>query len=147
MKNFLLLALLAIAGSLSAQTTLPTNGAAPQAKPAYCDEGLNTYGTVPNVVTGAPTALPVFQTQATKEYKIQVAILRYTDPVEYPFHPALVARYRPCEEVWVVESRESFLDRADAVDLQQELKEAGYTSAFITELVGYQAVYPVEGAR
>lgn len=144
MRNFLLLLLVLSAGLVTAQTTAAD---APKVKPAYCDEGLNTYGSVPNVVNGTPNALPVFQTQATKEYKIQVAILRYTDPTEYPFHPALVARYRPCEEVWVVESRESFLDRADAADLQAELRSAGYTSAFITELVGYQAVYPLGDAR
>lgn len=145
MRNLLLLLLLCCAGLVTAQTTAAD---APKPKPAYCDEGLNTYGSVPNVVDGSPpNALPAFQTQATKEYKIQVAILRYTDPTEYPFHPALVARYRPCEEVWVVESRESFLDRADAADLQAELRAAGYSSAFITELIGYQAVYPTGDAR
>lgn len=74
----------------------------------------------------------------TTEYKVQVAILRYTDPTEYPFHSSLVARYRPCEEVWVVESRESFPDKTQAKKLQGELKSLGYDNAFITELVGYQ---------
>lgn len=69
---------------------------------------------------------------------MQVAILRYTDPSEYPFHPSLVARYRPCEQVWVVESRESFADRAKAVKLQNELKAAGYGGSYITDLVAYQ---------
>lgn len=145
MRNLLLLLLIFSAGLVSAQTTAAD---APKPKPAYCDEGLNTYGSVPNVINGAPpTALPAFRTEAVPEYKIQVAILRYTDPTEYPFHPALVARYRPCEEVWVVESRESFLDRADAVELQAELRAAGYSSAFITEMIGYSAIYPVGDAR
>lgn len=118
-----------VAFAASAQTT----------KPSYCEEGINTYGSVVSVDNGttAPDALPAFASTPTTEYKIQVAILRYTDPTEYPFHPALVARYRPCEEVWVVESRESFSDRTDAQSLQTELKDLGYGSAFITELVGY----------
>jgi hypothetical protein len=67
-----------------------------------------------------------------------VAILRYTDPAEYPFHPTLVARYRPCEQVWVIESRESFADRNDAVALQEILTQAGYGGTYITDLVAYQ---------
>ena len=67
-----------------------------------------------------------------------MAILRYTDPVEYPFHPELIARYRPCEQLWVVESRKSFSDRADAVALQAKLKGLGYGGAYITDLIGYQ---------
>lgn len=73
-----------------------------------------------------------------KAYKVQVAILRYTDPSEYPFHPSLVARYRPCEQLWVVESRESFTDRAEAVKLQNKLKEVGYSGSYITDLIAYQ---------
>lgn len=108
-------------------------------KPAYCEEGPATYGSVAALPGGSPTPpLPRFATTPTKEYKIQVAILRYTDPAEYPFHPKLVARYRPCEEVWVIESRESFANKAEAVALQKELKQLGYEGAYLTELLGYQ---------
>ncbi len=108
-------------------------------KPPYCEEGPSTYGSVAAIPGGStPPPLPRFTTTPTKEYKIQVAILRYTDPAEYPFHSDLVARYRPCEQVWVVESRESFPNRADAVKLQQKLKDLGYSGAYITELMGYQ---------
>lgn len=113
--------------------------AAQTQKPAYCDEGPATYGSVA-AIPGSTTAppLPRFTTKPTTEYKIQVAILRYTDPAEYPFHSSLVARYRPCEQVWVVESRESFPNKADAVALQTKLKGLGYGGAYITELMGYQ---------
>ena len=107
-------------------------------KPPYCSEGPATYGAVaalPGVTP--PPPLPTFSTTPTMEYKVQVAILRYTNPSEYPFHSKLVARYRPCEQVWVVESRDSFADRADAVDLQNELKRLGYGGAYVTELMGY----------
>jgi len=112
---------------------------AQEEKPPYCDEGPATYGSVA-AIPGATTAppLPRFTTTPTKEYKIQVAILRYTDPVEYPFQPELIARYRPCEQLWVVESRKSFPDRADAVALQAKLKGLGYGGAYITDLIGYQ---------
>ena len=104
------------------------------AKPTYCEEGPSTYG---STADDAP-ALPKFSTTPTREYKVQVAILRYTDPSEYPFHPTLVARYRPCEQVWVIESRESFTKREDAVALQDTLTEAGYSGSYITDLVAYQ---------
>ncbi|MFT5998062.1 MAG: hypothetical protein ACI81P_000509 [Neolewinella sp.] len=107
-------------------------------KPPYCDEGPTAYGSVAAIPGGSPPPLPRFATTPTKEYKIQVAILRYTDPTEYPFHPSLVARYRPCEQLWVVESRESFPNRADAVALQGKLKNLGYGGAYITDLIGYQ---------
>ena len=108
-------------------------------KPPYCEEGPATYGSVAAIPGGStPPPLPRFTTTPTKEYKIQVAILRYTDPAEYPFHPSLVARYRPCEQLWVVESRESFPNRADAVALQTKLKDLGYGGAYITDLIGYQ---------
>ena len=107
-------------------------------KPPYCEEGPATYGSVAAIPGGTPPPLPRFTTAPTKEHKVQVAILRYTDPSEYPFHPSLVARYRPCEQLWVVESRESFPDRADAVALQSKLKGLGYSGAYITELIGYQ---------
>lgn len=112
--------------------------AAQAEKPPYCEEGPATYGSVAAIPGGSPPPLPRFTTSPTKEYKVQVAILRYTDPEEYPFHPTLVARYRPCEQVWVVESRQSFPNRADAVALQTKLKDLGYGGAYITDLVGYQ---------
>ena len=125
------------ANGLFAQLQDTTNLTASLTKPmppSYCEEGLSTYG---NPNDDAP-ALPKFATTPTREYKVQVAILRYTDPAEYPFHPSLVARYRPCEQVWVVESRESFAQRDDAVALQSELADAGYGDSYITELVAYQ---------
>lgn len=111
---------------------------AQDAKPSYCEEAPATYG-APGVPGGeAAPSLPKFSTTPTKEYKVQVAILRYTDPSEYPFHPSLVARYRPCEQVWVVESRESFTEREEAIALQTELEKAGYGGSYITDLVAYQ---------
>ncbi|OAV46203.1 hypothetical protein [Lewinella sp. 4G2] len=131
MKYFLTSALCVLALSLMGQT----------AKPAYCnDDGPVAYGSVVGVdaPTTAPAALPAFGSLPVTEYKVQVAILRYSDPSEFPFHSSLVARYRPCEEVWVIESRESFADRSEAQDLQMMLKDLGYSGAFITDLVGYQ---------
>ena len=128
MKNTFTLLLLLVAGSLFAQAE----------KPAYCEEGPATYGSVAALPGGSPPPLPKFNTTPTKEFKIQVAILRYTDPTEYPFHEDLVARYRPCEQVWVVESRESFADRNQAVAMQKKLQDLGYGGAYITDLVGYQ---------
>jgi len=112
--------------------------AAQAEKPPYCEEGPATYGSVAAIPGATPPPLPRFNTTPTPEYKVQVAILRYTDPSEYPFDPALVARYRPCEQVWVVESRESFADRADATRLQSDLKSKGYGGAYITDLIAYQ---------
>ncbi|MGB3799018.1 MAG: hypothetical protein WA952_04340, partial [Lewinella sp.] len=114
------------------------NAQADGAKPTYCEESPSTYGQAG--VPGGETApsLPKFSTTPTTEYKVQVAILRFTDPSEYPFHPTLVARYRPCEQVWVVESRESFTDRDEAVALQKTLADAGYGGSYITDLVAYQ---------
>jgi hypothetical protein len=109
---------------LAAQTT----------RPAYCDELPVTYDkTVSN-----RTPLPKFNTVPTPEYKVQVAILRFTDPTEYPFHPKLIARYRPSEEVWVIESRESFINRNDALRLRTELRNLGYTGAYLIEQMGYR---------
>ena len=129
MKNIFALLLLLVAGALTAQAE----------KPPYCEEGPATYGAVAALPGGStPPPLPRFSTTPVPEYKVQVAILRYTDPSEYPFHPDLVARYRPCEQVWVVESRASFADRNDAVALQNKLKDLGYSGAYITDLVAYQ---------
>jgi len=129
MKNIFVLLFLFSANAIFAQAE----------KPPYCEEGPATYGAVAALPGGStPPPLPRFTTTPTTEHKVQVAILRYTDPSEYPFHPELVARYRPCEQVWVVESRESFADRNEAVALQNKLKDLGYSGAYITDLVGYQ---------
>lgn len=129
MKNLFVLLLLLSASALFAQAE----------KPPYCEEGPATYGAVAALPgSSTPPPLPRFTTTPTPEYKVQVAILRYTDPSEYPFHPDLVARYRPCEQVWVVESRNSFIDRNEAVALQNKLKELGYSGAYITDLIAYQ---------
>jgi hypothetical protein len=69
---------------------------------------------------------------------VQVAVLRNTDPRNFSFHPSLVARYQPCEEVWVVESRETFKDRADADKLKAVLMKAGYPTPYITTIVAYE---------
>ncbi|MCB0546627.1 MAG: hypothetical protein KDD19_03515 [Phaeodactylibacter sp.] len=108
--------------------------AQPSARPAYCDELPNTYDkTVP-----PRDALPRFNTAPVPEYKVQVALLKYSHPRDYPFHRKLIARYRPCEQVWVVESRESFRNRAEAERLKNELKGLGYTGAYIIELLGWE---------
>lgn len=120
----------------AAQTAVAQDASTP--KPSYCEEGPDTYGKSGVPGGEAAPALPKFSTTPTREYKVQVAILRYTDPAEYPFHPSLVARYRPCEQVWVVESRQSFVNREEAVALQTELQEAGYGGSYITDLVAYQ---------
>lgn len=110
-------------------------------RPTYCDELPVTYEKVAFRRGGNPrSSLPRFSTAPTTEYKVQVAILRFTDPKDFPFHSKLVARYRPCEEVWVVESRESFSDKGAARKLQSELERLGYRGAYITELVAYHGV-------
>ncbi|HKK79728.1 MAG TPA: hypothetical protein VJ933_08865 [Phaeodactylibacter sp.] len=113
--------------------TLFLNAAA-QDRPTYCDDIPVMY----DKTVSAKAALPKFSTAAVKEYKVQVAILKFTHPKDYPFHRSLVARYRPCEQVWVVESRESFSDRKEAEELQAELKRLGYKGAYLIELLGYQ---------
>ncbi|MEL7123949.1 MAG: hypothetical protein AAFO07_31210 [Bacteroidota bacterium] len=124
MKTFILLLLLFPLG-LAAQT---------QTKPAYCDELPTSYDQISN----ANTPLPRFNATAITEYKVQVALLRFTDPRTYPFHPSLIARWRPCEEVWVVESKRSFSDKKQAELLRNELVKIGYKGAYITQLVAYQ---------
>ena len=105
-----------------------------ESRPAYCEELPVAYSEIPN----ANASLPKFATTPTKEYKVQVAILRFTDPSNYPFHPLLIARYRPCEQVWVIESRESYPDRSAAEALREKLRKLGYEGAYLIELVGYQ---------
>ncbi len=107
---------------------------AQEERPTYCDNLPTTYS---KGASNRPS-LPRFGTTPTKEYKVQVAILRNTDPANYPFHKKLVARYRPCEEVWVIESRESFASRSAALSLQNELRNLGYRGAYLVECIGYQ---------
>lgn len=129
MKKPILFFLLLLTGStLWAQQTPPTQ------RPSYCEELPVGY----DQRISTADALPRFQSIPTKEYKVQVAILRYTDPADYPFHPDLVARYRPCEQVWVVESRQSFPDRSQAEALRDKLVQLGYTGAYLIELIGYR---------
>lgn len=130
----LFLSIVCFSGSLFAQ----------QEVPPYCNDpaGPSTYGSVtaPGAGVAPKTAsnpLPRFATVPRDEYKVQVAILRNTDPKDFPFHPTLVARYRPCEQVWVVESRESFQDRNRAERLRNDLRNLGYQGAYITNLVAY----------
>ena len=105
-----------------------------QIKPAYCDEIPVTY----DKTVAAKPALPRFPTSAVTEYKIQVAILKFTHPRDYPFHKELVARYRPCEQVWVVESKKTVKTRSEAERLKNQFRNIGYTGAYIIELVGYE---------
>ncbi|MCI5081413.1 MAG: SPOR domain-containing protein [Saprospiraceae bacterium] len=105
-----------------------------ETRPSYCDELPETY----EKGASARKALPKFSTRAVKLYKVQVAILRNTNPANYPFHPKLVARFRPCEQVWVVESKDTFKDRKKAEELKVELKKKGYGGCYITELIGYE---------
>lgn len=105
-----------------------------QDRPTYCDDVPVMYD---KTVSSRP-ALPKFDTAPVQEYKVQVAILKFTHPRDYPFHKTLVARYRPCEQVWVVESRESFSSRQKAEELQNELKRLGYRGAYLVELLGYE---------
>lgn len=111
---------------------------AQEGRPSYCDQLPVTYekGATPRGAS-VRQPLPKFSTQPRTEHKVQVAILRDTDPSEYPFHSKLVARYRPCEEVWVIESRESFSSRSEAEKLKAELRNVGYKSAYITDIIGY----------
>ncbi|TXB64892.1 hypothetical protein [Phaeodactylibacter luteus] len=125
MKNALLLIL-----SLAA---LPCIAQQQEGRPAYCDDIPVMYDK-----SAARPALPKFATAPVAEYKVQVAILKFSHPKDYPFHRSLVARYRPCEQVWVVESRESFRKRSEAEKLQQELIEMGYSGAYLIEILGYE---------
>ena len=112
-------------------------------KPSYCNDFPSEYSAVRGIPTSKKpkrNSLPKFKTKPVSEYKVQVAILRNSHPGEYPFHKKLVARYRPCEEVWVIESRNSYKSRADAEKLKKELIRAGYRGAYITELVGYEGI-------
>jgi hypothetical protein len=104
-------------------------------RPAYCDDLPVSYE---KGASKARPSLPKFNTVPVPEYKVQVAILRSTDPKEYPFHSKLVARYRPCEEVWVIESKESFANKSEAIQLREELLKLGYSGCYVIEMIAYQ---------
>lgn len=108
-------------------------------KPAYCDEPAPMAARAAVPVGGSPTpTMAEYPTLPTVCYKIQVAILRQSNPYNFRFHPSLMARWRPCEQVWVVESKNTFCDRAEAEAFQARLAELGYTDTFLTQLVTYQ---------
>ncbi len=118
---------------------VPLNAQDDQPRPAYCDDlpvAMEARALPPS--EAKPDALPRFPTTSLTEYKIQVAILRNTDPRAYPFHPLLVARYRPCEEVWVVESKATYRTREEAESARAELVRLGYSGAYLTTLVAYE---------
>lgn len=105
-----------------------------QERPLYCDEIPVMYDkSVP-----PPPALPRFETAPMVEYKVQVAILKFTHPKDYPFHSSLIARYRPCEQVWVVESKETFRDRSKAEALRKNLIDMGYSGAYLIDMIGWE---------
>lgn len=132
MRNLILLVLLTFPLFLTAQTK----------RPSYCDGPPPTsyakggdWGKGQKVVKRP--SLPKFETEPVKQYKVQVAILRETSPEGYPFHESLIARHRPCEDVWVIESKDSFSTRAEAVAYQQKIEKLGYKGAYIIEMVGW----------
>ncbi len=132
MRNLILIVLLTFPLLLSAQT-----------RPSYCDGPPPTsYAKGGDWGRGKKPvkrpSLPKFATQPVKQYKVQVAILRETSPEEYPFHESLIARHRPCEEVWVIESKDSFDTRAEAVAYQKKIEKLGYKGAYIIEMVGWE---------
>lgn len=104
-----------------------------KAKPVYCDNLPSAYEN-----KAKPKALPVFNTQTGLEYRVQVAVLRDTDPRNYRFHNSLIARYQPCEQVWIVESKKTFKSRAEAEKLKAELERMGYPGSYITTIVSYE---------
>lgn len=106
-----------------------------QDRPSYCDDLPVEYD---KGVSQKRGALPKFSTKAIKLYKVQVAILRNTNPEDYPFHSSLVARYRPCEQVWVVESKETYKTRKEAEKERQKLEKLGYGGCYITTILGYE---------
>ena len=127
MKHLLILIMCLAPALLSAQQL--------EERPAYCDDIPQMYEKGP---APARSPLPMFTTAPVVEYKVQVAILKRTNPRTYPFHQSLVARWRPCEQVWVVETKETYAERKEAEQMQEFLKGLGYNGAYITECVGYQ---------
>jgi hypothetical protein len=104
-----------------------------RAKPVYCDNLPSAYD-----AKAKPKALPVFNTKTGLEYRVQVAVLKDTDPRNYHFHNSLAARYQPCEQVWIVESKKTFKSRAEAERLKAELERLGYPGSYITTIVSYE---------
>ena len=104
-----------------------------KAKPVYCDNLPSAYD-----AKAKPKALPVFNTKTGLEYRVQVAVLKDTDPRNYHFHNSLAARYQPCEQVWIVESKKTFKSRAEAERLKAELERLGYPGSYITTIVSYE---------
>ncbi|MEM1215951.1 MAG: hypothetical protein AAGJ82_09720 [Bacteroidota bacterium] len=111
---------------------------AQEQRPSYCDELPVSYEAARGAGEKPRDALPRFSTTPIPEYKVQVAVLRFTDPTAYPFHKKLIARYRPCEEIWVIESRESFSNKNQALALRNELRGLGYRGAYLVEMMGYR---------
>lgn len=128
---FPIVLMISIAATTSAQVRIkkPTSA---------CSEPTTMYERGTPAPSQNASPLPKFPTKPVLEYKVQVALLRNTTPEDFPFHKSLIARWRPCEEAWVVESRESFTNRQDAIRLRDQLKRLGYEGAFLIELVGYQ---------
>ena len=103
-----------------------------KAKPVYCDNLPSAYD-----AKAKPKALPVFNTKTGLEYRVQVAVLKDTDPRNYHFHNSLAARYQPCEQVWIVESKKTFKSRAEAERLKAEFERLGYPGSYVTTIVSY----------
>lgn len=128
-KNLLPLLLLLI-GTLKGFTQNPI-----KAKPAYCNDVPSAYETGSG---RKPKPLPVFNTKNNLEYRVQVAVLRDTDPRNYSFHNSLVARYQPCEQIWIVESKKTYKSRDEAEKAKAEFGRLGYTGCYITTIVTYE---------
>ena len=138
MKHAILFAFLLAPLALFAQvqTQAEIDQIEAQPKPSYCNEPVMAATTA--APGGSPTPMPQYPTLASICYKVQVAILRETSPYDFAFHPSLTARWRPCEEVWVVETKETFCNKDEAEQVRGRLKELGYPGAFLTKMVGYQ---------
>lgn len=122
---------------------LPVSAFSQEKKPAYCDELPVSYekGAWTTVKGGSPppkNSLPKFKTVPVRCYKIQVALLRFTSPENYPFHESLIARHRPCEDVWVVESKACYDTRAEANKMKDKLIGLGYKGAYVIELISWE---------
>ncbi len=133
MRNLILLLLLTFPLILTAQSQ----------RPSYCDGPPPTsYAKGGDWGRGKATKkrghLPKFDTKPVKRYKLQVAILRETSPADYPFHESLIARHRPCEDIWVIESRDSFATRKEAEKYQKNLEKLGYKGTYIVEMIGWE---------
>jgi hypothetical protein len=109
-----------------------------QDRPAYCDDVPQEYAKGVKVAQKKRGKLPKFDTEVATFYKVQVAILRNSDPRDYPFHASLVARFRPCEQVWVIESKKTFDTRKAAEKEKAQLRKLGYSGSYVIPIVGYQ---------